>query len=44
MINNADGKGKTALWYAIKHRNSRAAITLIENRADYCSRQDEEVL
>ena len=43
MINDTDEKGNTALWYTIKYRNSRAAIKLVEHRADYWSRRDKQV-
>ena len=41
-INDTDKKGHTALWYAIKYRNSCAAIKLVENGANFKSRAKDK--
>jgi ankyrin repeat protein len=42
-INVEDKWGHTALWYAIKFRNNRAAITLIDKEADFKPKANLEV-
>ena len=41
MINATDGKKHTALFYAIKYRNGRAAVKLVEGGADFWTRAKE---
>ena len=44
VINLKDKKhSSTALHYAIKNRSSQAAITLLENGAEFCLRTEDEV-
>ena len=42
-IDATDNAGHTALVYAIKNRNSCAALTLINKRADFRSRMNDTV-